>query len=126
MGIVNHVSGFRGSVLLLRFLCELGMLAALMYWGFTVGEGAWAFVLGIGAPAIAATVWGLFVAPKAPRPVRLAVRLSIETDLFLVSAIALWFAGQPALGVTLVVLGIVTSVLNAATEPREPGVGGAG
>ena len=57
MRIVSHVSGFRGSVLLLRFLCELGMLAAL---------------------------------------------------------------------VTLGVLGIVTSVLNAATEPREAGVGGGG
>jgi hypothetical protein len=102
------------------------MLAALMYWGFTVGEGAWAWVLGIGAPALAAVVWGLFVAPRATRPVSIAVRLSIESDLFIASAIALWFAGQPELGVTLGVLGILTSVLNVATEPREPDVGAEG
>jgi hypothetical protein len=31
------------------------MLAALAYWGFTVGAGAW--VLGVGAPLLAAVVW---------------------------------------------------------------------
>ncbi len=120
---MGAVSGFRGSVLLLRFVCELGMLAALMYWGFTAGDGAWAWVLGIGAPALAGLAWGLFVAPKARRPVSLAIRLSIETDLFVVSAIALWFSGQPALGVTLGVVGVLTSVLNAVTEPRGPDLG---
>ena len=31
------------------------MLAALAYWGFTDGAGAW--VLGVGAPLLAAVVW---------------------------------------------------------------------
>jgi hypothetical protein len=34
------------------------MLAALAYWGFTVGDGAGAWVLGVGAPLLAAVVWG--------------------------------------------------------------------
>jgi hypothetical protein len=34
------LSGLRGVILTLRFLCELAMLAALAYWGFTVGDGA--------------------------------------------------------------------------------------
>ena len=108
--------GLRAGVLTVRFLCELGMLAALTYWGFTAADGAGAWVLGLGAPLIAAGIWGAFVSPKAKRPVSLPVRLSIEVDLFVVSAIALWFAGAPALAVALGVTGIATSVLNAVTE----------
>jgi hypothetical protein len=52
------VSGLRGVTLTVRFLCELAMLAALAYWGFTVGDGAGAWVLGVGAPLLAAVVWG--------------------------------------------------------------------
>jgi hypothetical protein len=33
------------------------MLAALAYWGFTVGAGAGAWVVGVGAPLLAAVVW---------------------------------------------------------------------
>jgi hypothetical protein len=115
------MTGLRGLVLAVRFLCELGMLLALMLWGFHVGEGSWAFILGIGAPALAAAVWGLFVAPKAVRPVRLALRVSIEIDLFTISAVALWFVGHRAWAVALGVLGIGTSLANAWQEGRgEP------
>lgn len=116
------MSGLRGLVLIVRFLCELGLLVALMVWGFHVGEGAWAFVLGIGAPAAAAAVWAIFVAPKAVRPVRLALRVSIEIDLFTISAVALWFAGYPAWAVALGVLGIATSIVNAWQEGRGEAV----
>jgi hypothetical protein len=115
------VSGLRGLVLTVRFLCELGMLAALMVWGLHVGEGSWAFVLGIGAPAAAAVVWALFVAPKAVRPVRLALRVSIEIDLFTISAVALWFAGYPSWAIALGVLGIATSLANPWQEGRAVG-----
>jgi hypothetical protein len=89
-----------------------------MYWGYTVGEGVWAWVLGIGAPALAAVVWGLFVAPRAARPVSLAVRLSIELDLFIASAVALGFAEQLELAIALGVLGVGTSVANFLQERR--------
>jgi hypothetical protein len=51
------VSGLRGVTLTVRFLCELAMLAALAHWGSTVGDGAGAWVLGVGAPLLAAVVW---------------------------------------------------------------------
>src|SRR5689334_23481657 len=55
----------------LRFLLELCMLAALGYWGFQAGDGpVLKIVLGLGAPLLAAVVWGLFIAPRAIRPVR--------------------------------------------------------
>ena len=44
------------------------MLAALAFWGYVVGEGP-AWLLGVGAPVLAAVVWGAFVAPKARVPV---------------------------------------------------------
>jgi hypothetical protein len=50
------MSGLRGVTLTVRFLCELAMLAALAFWGFTAGEGLLAWVLGIGAPVLVAGV----------------------------------------------------------------------
>jgi Protein of unknown function (DUF2568) len=109
------MSGLRGVVLTVRFLCELGMLIGLAYWGFTVGDGAAAWVLGIGAPAIAAVIWGTFIAPKAIRPLPVSFRVSIEIDLFVLTAVALWFADAPAAAIALGVLGVTTSLLNVVT-----------
>lgn len=106
------------TLLVIRFVCELGLLVGLAYWGVTVGEGATAWLLGLGAPAVAAVVWGLFVAPKARFPVSMPIRLSIELDLFILATIALWFAGAPVAGLLLGVLGATTSGLNALTEDR--------
>ncbi len=60
----DGVSRLPGATVTVRFLCELAMLAALAYWGFTVGDGACAWVLGIGAPLLAAIVWGAWVARR--------------------------------------------------------------
>lgn len=112
----DGLSGLRWAVLTLRFLAELGMLAGLAYWGATTGEGATAWVLGLGAPAAAAVVWGLFVSPRAKRPVPLPIRLAIEIDLFVATAIALWFADAVGPAVVLFVVGVATSIGNALTE----------
>ena len=53
--------------LALRFLLELCALGALGYWGFKIGRGLIVKVgLGIGAPLLAALVWGTLGAPDAP------------------------------------------------------------
>ena len=116
------MSGLRGVTLTVRFLCELAMLAALAFWGFGAGEGPWAWVLGIGAPVLAAGVWGAFVAPKARWPVPAPVRVAIELALFGVAATALAAAGQPVAAVVLGVAGVATSLLNEAQE-RQAGPG---
>jgi Protein of unknown function (DUF2568) len=112
------VSGLRGVTLALRFLCELAMLAALAWWGFGVGDGAGAWLLGIGAPLLAAAVWGGFVAPKARWPVPGPVRVAIELVLFAAAAAALAAAGQPLAAAVLGAAGLVTSLLNEAQERR--------
>jgi Protein of unknown function (DUF2568) len=116
------MSGLRGVTLTVRFLCELAMLAALAFWGFGVAEGLWGWVLGIGAPVLAAAVWGAFVAPKARWPVPAPVRVAIELVLFGVAAAALAAAGQPLAAVVLGVAGVATSLLNEAQE-RQAGQG---
>ena len=113
------MSGLRGVTLTVRFLCELAMLAAQAYRGFTVGDGAGAWVLGIGAPLLAAVVWGAWVAPKARWPVPLPTRVVIELVLFGAAVGALAVAGQPLVAVVLAVAALATSLLNASQAIRR-------
>jgi hypothetical protein len=116
---LRAMSGLRGIVLAVRFLCELGMLAGLAIWGAHAGEGVWSVVLAIAAPLAAAVIWGAFVAPKARWPVPPGRRVAIELVLFGLASTGLWSTGRPALAVALAALGLATSVLNAATDPRR-------
>jgi hypothetical protein len=113
------MSGLRGVILTVRFLCELAMLAALAYWGFTVGEGVGAWLLGLGAPLLAAVVWGAVVAPRARWPVPIPTRVVVELVLFGAAAGALAVAGQPLAAVILGLAALATSLLNASQERRE-------
>ena len=113
------MSGLRGVTLTVRFLCGLGMLVALAYWGTRTGEGVWAIVLAVAAPLAAASVWWAFVAPKARWPVPLGARVAIEFVLFGIATVALWSAGAPIPAAVLGVLAATTSVLNAFQERAE-------
>ena len=67
----------------LRFVLELCALAALGYWGFTAGAGpVGKALLGLGAPILAAVAWGIFVAPKAVRPLQDPGKLFVELLVF--------------------------------------------
>jgi hypothetical protein len=114
----QDLSGPRGVTLTARFICELAMLAALAFWGYVVGEGVWAWVLGLAAPVVAAVVWGLFVAPRARVPVPAPVRVAVELVLYTAAAAGLAAAGQPVAAVVLGVGGLVTSILNDLQERR--------
>ena len=118
------MSGFRGSTLAVRFLCELGMLAALGDAGFTLGSGAFAWVLGMGAPLIAILIWGALIAPKARHPLAPVPRLGLEVILLGAAVTGLVAAGQPVIGVLLGALALTTSLLTALQEARERAGGG--
>ena len=105
----------RGLILLVRFMVELALLAAFAWWGFTVGSGATAWVLGAGATLLAAVIWGTFVAPKARRPVPIAKRVAIECVLYASAAIGLAAIGQMPLAIAFFVLAVAVSLANAAT-----------
>ena len=89
----------KGLNLLVRFLLELCMLAAVGYWGFRTGSG-WVLkvILGIGLPILIAVVWGLFVAPKAMYPLHCAAHLALGFVLLGTGAVALFASGRADLG----------------------------
>jgi Protein of unknown function (DUF2568) len=102
----------------LAFLLELAALAALAYWGFRTGPGVPAkFVLGLGAPLLAAFVWGLFAAPRARFRVPLAVVLAVKALVFGAAALALAASGHPALAVVYAI--VVLANTAAATVMRQ-------
>jgi Protein of unknown function (DUF2568) len=98
--------------LALRFILELCALVALGYWGVKVGGSTIAKIgLGIGAPLLAAVVWGMFVAPRAPIPTPGLLRLLIELVVFGSAAAALYSAGRPTLAWVLVLVYVINRVL---------------
>jgi hypothetical protein len=57
----------KGANLALRILLELCALGALGYWGVNAGGGLMSKIgLGVGAPLVAAVVWGAFVSSRTP------------------------------------------------------------
>src|SRR5947207_2611467 len=82
----------------LSFTAEMGMLAALCYWGIRTGRSTAAkALLAIGAMAAVITVWGVFFA-AAGHPVHLPLALEIVGKLavFGTAALALWSTGRTA------------------------------
>ena len=103
-----------------RFLLELCMLAALAYWGYQTGSSlAMKLVLALGAPLIAAVVWGLFIAPRATRRLADPARLLLELVLWAAATAALAAAGQPTLAVIFAVVVAVNLVLGAVWGQRN-------
>ena len=85
-GSIQMLTVIQGSNLALRFLLELCALVALGYWGFHTDRGmGLKLVLGIGAPLLAAVIWGTFVAPKAsvqlPGALREGLALALSSGL---------------------------------------------
>ena len=107
----------KNANLALAFLLELGVLAALGYWGFQTGQGTIAkFGLGIGAPVLAVVVWWLFGAPQAMWHLNGIFRLLLEVIFFGSAAVALYTAGQHKLGVAFALLFVLNTVLVSLLE----------
>ena len=98
--------------LLVRFLLELCMLAAVGYWGFK-SQSAWGMkiLLGIGLPILIAIIWGLFIAPRAMYPLKGISYLVVELTLLGSGAVALFAGGKPTLGWAYTIALIVNKLL---------------
>jgi len=98
--------------LALRFLLELCALAALGYWGFQAGDTLLVKIgLAVGAPLIAAIVWGAFIAPRARVPVPTWLWLVLQAAVFGCAAAGLVAAGQRTLAVVFVLAVLINSAL---------------
>ncbi|NKQ57356.1 YrdB family protein [Amycolatopsis sp. K13G38] len=90
----------------LAFLLELLALAALAYWG--LAEVAWA---GIGAPALAAVLWGLFAAPRATFTLPVVGVLLVKVLVFGSAVAALIAVGALVPGIVFGVLVVVNTAI---------------
>jgi uncharacterized protein DUF2568 len=78
----------------LRFLLELGALTALAVWGWSATGSPWSFALAVGAPAVAASVWGRWLAPRSQHRVGDPRRLAVELAVFGAATAALVASGH--------------------------------
>ena len=102
---------FRWANLTVAFLLELCALVALGYWGVRTGSGLPTKMLfGIGAPLLAAVLWGLFASPRAPIAEPLA-RIGVQMAFFGSAGAALYDTGHRALAVTFILLVIINAIL---------------
>lgn len=96
----------------LSFAIEIAMLVGFGYWGHWVGNGVLVeWILAIGIPVAAIVIWGLFFAPKSKHRLSIMPGIWLSLALFLMSAGAVFHAGQfgPALG--MAVLAVVNRAL---------------
>jgi len=86
--------------LALRFILEIAGLAAYGYWGWAAHDGLLRWLLAVGAPLLAATLWAVFRVPGDGGPpvvaVSGAVRLVLEAVYFGGATWALYAAGAPS------------------------------
>lgn len=102
----------KNANLALSFILELCLLAAFAVWGFTTGIGLpMQLLLGIGTPVLAAVVWGIFMAPKAVRPIHPPLHQIAELVIFGLAFVALYLAGQTTLTILFAVVYGINSVL---------------
>lgn len=105
----------KGANAALMFFLELGVIASLAYWGFTVGPN-WAVKLlaGLGAPGLFITLWALFAAgggTNAVYPLTGLARAALEIVCFGGAAVALYAAGLVTPAVIFAALFVVNAVL---------------
>jgi Protein of unknown function (DUF2568) len=117
----------KAANLVLRFLLELGALAALAYGGFNAGSSeAIHWLLGIGLPLLAVVVWGLFIAPRRRYEVPNAVWVLLQVLIFGGAVVALLTTGQTTLAFVFaasVLLNATLMVLwHQRGEPEELGI----
>lgn len=102
----------------LVFVAELGMLAGLAWWGLQVADGAAGWALALAAPVAAAVVWGAFLAPRAPKPLKPPlIATLVRLDLLLLGAAAAFFTGARELGIATAVAAVVGTLLAGSDTP---------
>jgi hypothetical protein len=102
----------KGANLTLRFLLELCALGDLGYWGFKTGNATITkIVLGVGAPLVAAVVWGVFVSPQASVQLPGVLVLVLQVLVFGSAAASLVDTGHRTLALVFVVIVVINALL---------------
>ncbi len=92
----------------LSFLLELCAMAAFAYWGFQARSALLVkILLALAAALVAAMVWGLVAAPRAPRRLKGWELPAFKLLFFALAAAALAATAQPFLAVVLAALVVI-------------------
>jgi uncharacterized protein DUF2568 len=114
------VKALAGVNLGVRFLLELCALTALAVWGWQAADGRVVQVLlAVAAPAVAATAWGLWVAPRASYLLADPGRLGVELLVFAAAVAGLVAVGHVTSAVVLAVVYVVNASLGFAWHQRD-------
>ena len=106
--------------LTVAFLAELAALAAFAVWGWSVGGSTgWRVVLAVAVPAVAAVLWGVFAAPRAPVRVP-ALTVGVKVVVVGGAVLALVATGHPVLAVVLAAAALLSSLLSTQPAPGSP------
>ena len=98
--------------LLLALLLELGVLAALAYWGFVTGATLPVkIVLGIGAPVVAIIIWSIWGAPRSQRRLQGAWYWLLRIAFDAAGAVALYVANQHIWAVIFALVAAINCIL---------------
>lgn len=122
----GHLTTLQGSPWVaanevLAFVLELLAIGCLSWWGFTAVDGPPAsLLLGLGAPAAAVALWGLFAAPRARIRLPLAGVLAVKTLVLGGAAAAVYGTGHP---VAAAVLAVVLVLNTGCAEYFRRGAG---
>ncbi|WP_428328477.1 YrdB family protein [Mucilaginibacter sp.] len=94
--------------MVVRFLLEVAMLAALSNWGLHLFTGWLGYAAAIGFPLMAAALWGIFRIANDPKPAPVEIpgmlRLILEWSLFTLSVFALYRTGYLKLGLIMAIV----------------------
>jgi hypothetical protein len=111
------LSAIQSANLALRFLLELCLLAAIGYWGFNAVQGrVLQIVVGLGAAALVAVIWGIWLAPASSMRLQGGPYVVLEVVLFVAAVAGLALAGQPVLAWILGALALVNGILLAVWQ----------
>jgi uncharacterized protein DUF2568 len=101
--------------LVLALVLELGVLAALAYWGFATGSTIPVKVgLGIGAPVAAIMVWAIWGAPRSGHRLQGVSYWLLRIVFNTAGAVALYVASQQTLGAVFALAAALNCILGYA------------
>jgi Protein of unknown function (DUF2568) len=96
--------------LTLAFLSEIAALAVLAAWGWSTGSGAGRWLLAAGLPLLAAVLWGVFAAPRAPVRVP-ATAVAVKVLVLGGAVLALAHLGHPGWAGVLAIASLLGTVV---------------
>ena len=121
------MTAIRGLALTVRFVLELGAIAAVGSWGFTLDASSLVRVIaGLGAPMAVIALWGAVVSPRARFIVPGQVRLAAEAVVWLAATATLLAVDASRLAMVFAVLVVADVAALHATADRTSRLESAG